>query len=300
MIGKGKAVSYTFNSLNYAQTKENAKEIDRQLLAGETPNELTNEFLIFQKLNNRADKKMFSFVLSPTDEDSSKMTKREWKEITREFLKKMELKDRQYIAYKHNDNGHNHLHIYVNRINEKGEAASDKFISNRASRVAEQIARERNMKLAADVRREQQRKTENKYRHVYEAHQKVKKDCHSLSGYIERMTKHGYKPYFKFSNADDVVGVKFDVNGELVKGSAIHRSMSGRKIGEALYNDIKSEQIRQKENINFKEGRTEKDSGSAFVPGPSVKPLMGSNKGPAKDAEEEEKREQRKHKGLEQ
>jgi len=299
MIGKGKAVSYTFNSINYAHSKENAKEIDRLLLAGETPNELTNEFQIFQKLNSRADKKMFSFVLSPTDEDSSKMTKREWKEITGEFLKKMELKDRQYIAYKHNDNGHNHLHIYVNRINEKGEAASDKFISNRASRVAEEIARERNMKLAADVRRKQQRKTENKYRHVYEAHKKAIKDCHNLSDYIKRMTKYGYKPHVKFSNAGDMVGVKFDVNGELVKGSAIHRSMSGRKIGEELYNNIKPEQTRQKEHINFKEAQKEKDPGPTYMPGISANPLLGRNKGPAKDADEEEEREKRKNKGLE-
>jgi len=234
MIAKAKSVAYTFNSLNYAQSKENAKELDRNLLAGETPGELTNEFLVFQKLRSRMEKSTFSFVLSPDDKDSKYMTKREWKEITREFLSRMALDDRQWIAYKHNDNGHNHIHIYVNRIDENGNAAKDNFISNKASRVAEQIAKERNMQTAKEKEHQNRRKTQKRYSAVYNAHKKAIEQCGgSIEVYKNLMNQKGYPPFFKKSNDGKIVGVQFQVNGEMVKGSAIHRSMSGRKIEQA-------------------------------------------------------------------
>ena len=302
MIGKGKTISHTLNSLNYARSKENAREVDRNLLSGDTANDLANEFMIFQKMNTRTERNTFSFVLSPVDDDSANMTKREWKEITRTFLEKMALDDRQYIAYKHDDNGHNHLHIYVNRINERGEAASDQFISNKASRVAEEIAREKNMKLAADIRKEYQRKQSGKYRRVYEAHKKVMQDCIYISEYISRMEKMGYKPHFKYSTAGHVVGVQYQVNGSLVKGSAIHRSMSGRKIGQALKEDRYNKQ-KEENGKKFTKQWDGTYKHSQMAPGynkviPSISTINLKN-GESADGDEEEEREKDKNRGLE-
>lgn len=302
MIGIGKTISYTFNSLNYAQTKENAKEVDRYLLSGETPRELSNEFQIFQSLNNRAEKNTFSFVLSPVDKDSHSMKKGEWKEITRDFLKKLDLNEHQYIAYKHNDNGHNHLHIYVNRINEKGKAADDTFISNKASRAAEQIAKERNMKLAGDIWKEKQKRQHNQYKKVYEAHKEVIKDADALSGYTNRMERKGYRPHFKQSKTGKIVGVQFPVNGKMVKGSAIHRSMSGGNIEKAIYLNRDKKQQSTMVNNTTQNTYQEKNTQTPFIPNlmPGFNVSLDQSK--AADGDEEEKKKKKKkhnNRGLE-
>jgi hypothetical protein len=294
MIAKAKTVAYTFNSISYAHNKTGAKELDRNLLVGETPGELTNEFLVFQKLNNRAEKNTFSFVLSPDDRDSRNFTKKEWKDITHDFLKKMELEDHQWIAYKHNDNRHNHLHIYVNRINERGEAANDSYISNRASRAAEEIAQERKMYTAKDIQKEKQRKQSNKYRKVYEAHKEIIKGCTDLNEYINLMEKKGYRPNFKISNSGKAVGVKFEVNGEMVKGSAIHRSMSGGNIEKAIHSN---KNLKQQNTITNKPKQNmpqERNNQPSFAPKPTTGFNATLNNSDAADGDEEEKRKRKK------
>jgi hypothetical protein len=45
------------------------------------------------------------------------------KSITRDFVKGMNLEEHQYIAYTHHDKDHQHIHLYVNRINSVNIAA---------------------------------------------------------------------------------------------------------------------------------------------------------------------------------
>ena len=52
MVGKGKSIAHTSESINYGWNQEKeAKVVFRQHLAGENPNEISNEFKIIQSMN---------------------------------------------------------------------------------------------------------------------------------------------------------------------------------------------------------------------------------------------------------
>jgi hypothetical protein len=235
MIGRGEAISHTANAIGYAEQKLDAKEIDRGLVCGETKEEIFKEFQMFQEQNTRCEKNTFSFVVSPAEADGKNLTDQDFRGITRDFLEKMELQDRQYVAYKHIDNGNPHLHIYVNRIDLEGKAAPDTYISNKASRTADEIAQERQLIQARQVQIQNQLRLEKKYSKVYEAHKSVlKAKPKDLGEYTSMMKKHGYEPKIKYSKLGKPVGMQFKVGGELVKGSAINKLMSAGNVHKAV------------------------------------------------------------------
>ncbi len=123
MIGKGKAVSHTAESLGYAMEKDKAEVLEKTYLVGETPEEIEKEMKTFQNLNGRCENNTFSFVLSPSIEDGNRLTNEDYKRISKKFLKELKLEEHQSIIVKHNDRNHKHLHIYVNRIDMQGKAA---------------------------------------------------------------------------------------------------------------------------------------------------------------------------------
>lgn len=235
MIARGKSINHTVNALGYAEQKLDAKEIDRGLVCGETKEEIFKEFQMFQEQNTRCQKNTFAFVVSPSEPDGSKLTDKDFRGITQDFLKKLDLQDRQYIAYKHVDNGNPHLHIYVNRIDLEGKAANDKYISNRSSRAADEIAQERQLIQARQVQIEKQLIQEKKYSRVLEAHKSVlEAKPKDLGEYTSLMKKRGYEPKIKYSKLGKPVGMQFNIGNELIKGSAIHKTMSAARIEKAV------------------------------------------------------------------
>ena len=146
MVSKGRAISYTRASLGYGWNQEkNAEVVFRQHLVGENPNELTQEFKRVQSLNNRCKRNTLSFVISPTIKDGQRMKIKDFEKVTYKFIEEMKLGERQAIAFVHRDKKHTHLHLYVNRIDLRGIAYNDSFVSKRSQHAAAKVAEE--MKL---------------------------------------------------------------------------------------------------------------------------------------------------------
>jgi len=151
MIGKGKSIAHTGNAINYAVEKHKAEILDKHNLIGSTGEEIEQEFKMCQNLNGRCENNTFSFVLSPSIEDGKKLTDSQLRNISKEFLEKMNLKDNQAIILKHQDKAHTHLHIYANRIGFDGKATKDHYIGKQCQDKAHEIAKSRNLTCAKDV-----------------------------------------------------------------------------------------------------------------------------------------------------
>lgn len=236
MIGKGKAISHTANGIEYAKEKLNAVEIDRNLVAGETPKDISKEFEVFQDMNKRCEKDTFSFVVSPSIEDSKNLTKQDFQDITKDFLKELDLDKNQYVAYLHTDKQHAHIHIFCNRIDEKGKAMKDNYIGKRSRRAVEKIAKERNFTLAKDV---QKQKIVDLQPQVEKAHKKAMEQTpKNIAEYSKLMEKQGVKIHPKFSSQNKCVGMKFQVGEKMIKGSALGKAFSGMRIETAILNQV--------------------------------------------------------------
>ncbi len=63
----------------------------------------------------------------------------------------MNLKENQFISFLHFDEDHKHLHIFINRINGNGKAYKDNYISKKAQRIADNMAKARGFSTAKEI-----------------------------------------------------------------------------------------------------------------------------------------------------
>ena len=111
---------------------------------------------MIQEENTRCQKNTLSFILSPTQEDGKNLSKEQLGELTRKFIKEMQLKERQAIAFVHRDKAHTHVHLYVNRIGFDGQAYNDSFIGKRSQLAAENVAKEMGLTTVKEVQLEKE------------------------------------------------------------------------------------------------------------------------------------------------
>ncbi len=133
MIGKGSAISSTLGALRYGNDPEKQAElVYSDLVVGDTAEEITQEFKAVQALNQNCERNTLSFVLSPTVTDGAQMNTEDLGKLTKTFIQHMKLQERQAVAYVHRDKAHTHVHLYVNRIDLKGNAYTDSFIGKQS------------------------------------------------------------------------------------------------------------------------------------------------------------------------
>lgn len=259
MIGKGKAISHTRAGMEYGWNLEKeAKVVYTQNVMGETPEEITKEFKLTQELNDNCEKNTLSFIISPTIEDGKNLNQKELSRICENFMKEMKLGDRQAIAFNHQDKPHNHIHLYVNRINFKGQAYNDSFIGKRSQFAAEKVAERMQLTTVKQVQWEKEHnlsaiRTEIKRRHDLTMNQFKPR---TFQDYIKGMETNGVKVIPCINKGDKLQGFRFKFDNYNLKGSEVHRSMTGGNIGKTLAAD-KSISRFIKENTQLKlAGRT--------------------------------------------
>ena len=233
MIGKGKSISYTRASISYGWNQEkDAEIIHSQHLAGENPREITEEFRIVQSQNPRAKKNTLSFVLSPSIEDGKRLSKRELSELVKKFIKAMGLKERQAIAFVHRDKEHTHIHLYVNRIGFDGKAYKDSFIGKRSQQRAHEVARKMGLTTARDVQHQRLDNVKQLRNEIKRVHEEVLRSDRpkSLDAYIKSMGEKGIKVIPSINRQQKLQGFRFEYKGQNLKGSEVHRSMTGGRI----------------------------------------------------------------------
>lgn len=233
MIGKGKSISHTRTSISYGWNQEkDAEIIHSQHLAGENPKEITEEFRIVQSQNPRTKKNTLSFVLSPSIEDGKRLSKEELSELTKKFIKAMGLKERQAIAFVHRDKEHTHIHLYANRIGFDRKAYKDSFIGKRSQQRAHEVAREMGLTTARDVQHQRLDKVKRIRNEIKGVHEEVIRSERpkSLDAYIKLMEEKGIKVIPSINRQEKLQGFRFEYNGQNLKGSEVHRSMSGGRI----------------------------------------------------------------------
>jgi hypothetical protein len=237
MIGKGKSISHTRASMAYGWNQEKEAEIVlKEFLHGDSPTEITKEFKMLQDQNYHCKKNTLSFVISPTIEDGKSLNKKELEAITRQFIKEMQLKERQAIAFVHQDKEHKHIHLYVNRIDFKGVAYNDSFIGKRSQLAAEKVAESMGLTTVKQVQFEKEFnlreiRSEIKRRHDLTMKQFQPK---SFDDYVKTMQVNGVKVIPTINNQNKLQGFRFEFDGQNLKGSEVHRNMSLGNIGKQM------------------------------------------------------------------
>ena len=101
MISKAKACPGGTALFLYVVNEKKGYELFRNGLSGETPKDLYSEMAIIQRQNLRCKNNTISIVLSPTIKDGQSISDEKLKQLTQDFLTKMDLDPlrNQFIAY---------------------------------------------------------------------------------------------------------------------------------------------------------------------------------------------------------
>ena len=233
MIGKGKSIAHTGACMEYGWNQEkDAEVVFSQHLAGNNPQQITEEFKLIQEENTRCQKNTLSFILSPTQEDGKSLTKDKLEELTQRFIKEMQLKERQAIAFVHRDKAHTHVHLYVNRISFDGKAYNDSFIGKRSQLAAENVAKKMGLTTVKEVQLEKELDSIHTRLEIKNIHQRVMENQRpkTLDDYIKGMKEKNVEVIPSINKANKLQGFRFEYQGHNFKASEVHRSMSGGKI----------------------------------------------------------------------
>lgn len=231
MIGKGKSISHTKASINYGWNSEKGADfIIKQNVVGESPSEIASEFKMIQNQNEKCKRNTLSFVLSPSIEDGQKLDLKHLRKITNDFVKDLKLEEHQAVAFVHNDKVHKHIHLYVNRVDFKGKAYKDNYIGKRAQKAAERVAILNELKTVQQAKLEKQNRNKSIRKSIYDIHNTILNNKpNDIEDYIFKMEEKqiGVKPIM---TKDDILqGLRYMYNGENLKASEVHRSMSLNK-----------------------------------------------------------------------
>ncbi|GMN12052.1 hypothetical protein MTsPCn9_09150 [Croceitalea sp. MTPC9] len=246
MIGKGMAISHTKASMAYGWNQEkNAEVVFKQELIGSNPEEITQEFKMLQEQNYHCQKNTLSFVLSPTVEDGQRLKQKELEKICQKFTEQMKLEQRQAIAFVHRDKQHTHIHLYVNRIDYKGVAYNDSFIGKRSQQAAEKVAEQLQLTTVRQVQMEKEFLLNDVRQEIRRRHELTLKQFapKNFNDYIKSMETNGVRVIPSINKGGKLQGFRFEFNGYNLKGSEVHRSMTGGNIGQKLYNQSKIKSI---------------------------------------------------------
>jgi len=255
MIGKGKSIAHTRASISYGWNQEKDAEIvHSQYLAGNNPQQITKEFELIQEQNTRCQKNTLSFVLSPTPEDGKNLTKEKLKELTQRFIKEMQLKERQAVAFVHRDKGHTHVHLYVNRIGFDAKAYNDSFIGKRSQLAAENVAKQMELTTVKEVQLEKELDSVRIRLEIKNIHQKVMESDRpkTLDGYIKAMKSKNVEVIPSINKAQKLQGFRFQYQDHNLKASEVHRSLSGGKImGQLLQSKTRAIQLEVAKSVQL-------------------------------------------------
>ena len=233
MIGKGKAISHTKESIKYGWNQDkDAAIVFKQHLAGDSPKEITDEFKIIQSMKEICKRNTISFVLSPTIEDGEKLNNTHLHAIVSEFIKDLKFDEHQAIAFVHNDKNHKHVHLYINRIDFKGNAYKDNFIGKRAQKAAERIAEKLELKTVKQIRDERLEKVKDIRGFIKEKHEYCFKKLNPKTSldYINQMRQLNINVIPVSNKSNELIGFRYEYKNTNLKGSEVHRSLSINKL----------------------------------------------------------------------
>ncbi|WP_405565282.1 relaxase/mobilization nuclease domain-containing protein [Polaribacter sp. Asnod6-C07] len=262
MISKAKSCPGGTALFNYVINENKGYELLRNNISGVTPKEMYSDFSILQQQNLRCKNNTISIVLSPTINDSIKMTNEQLKLLAEDFLKEMDLdpKTNQFIAFVHTEKEHKHVHIILNRVKNNGTLIKDSFISKRAQFVAHEVAIRHGWTSAKElkIKKEQERIL------LYKKVRKIIKKAHylvlrmkpkNLQAYQIKMAKFGIKVNPTINKQGNIQGFRFvhEASSTDLKASEVDRNLKLNQLFLVEKSTISNNVCRINKTIDLKE-----------------------------------------------
>jgi hypothetical protein len=215
-------------------------------------------------MNPNLEKAVGHIILSWSPNDIEKLNSEVMLENAKEYLRKMDILNTQFLIVQHTDRNHPHVHIIYNRVDYNGQTIANNNLWKMNAKVTNEMTRTHGYYMAPgkdDVNRNRLKGGEKVKYQIYDAIKFALKNSRSWADLKELLKYKGIQVEFKYARGSSVIqGVSFSKNGIVFKGSQIDRTFSYAKIDQFFIDGIAN--------------KTTIHSGSDMM---DAEPIFGSN-----------------------
>lgn len=234
MISKAKSIRGSTQAIDYIlNDKGQAVELDRNGVAGQNGKEILSEFRMVQAENKVCNQNTISIVLSP-DSQQGKYSEEQLRAFLHKHLDNLGLRDNQWIASVHNSTDNQHIHIIANRINTKGKALDDSFISKKAQSSAESIAKQYGLTTAKEISLSSNTNTKELRKQINQSILECKSKSRSFEEFSMLMKDKGYEVKPTYNKSGAMFGMRIESKGCSFKLSEINRQIKHYHFADIL------------------------------------------------------------------
>jgi hypothetical protein len=252
--------------VNYILNQEKKAEIlDSDGVMLDDPEAIIESFNFQTELNLRIVKPVGHISLNFSAQDQEKLSSELMVQIARDYMRRMGIKDTQYLIVRHYDKEHPHVHLVYNRIDNIGNTISDKNDRFRSGKICKDLTQKYKLYFAQgkeNVKQQRLREPDKTKYEIYNSLKEIIPKCQNWEQIIQELNDQNIGVTFKYKGkSDEIQGVIFDKNGYTFNGSKVDRQFSYSKINQQL--QLKEQKFKQFEhqnnaNINFQNQRLSK------------------------------------------
>ncbi|HLG18973.1 MAG TPA: relaxase/mobilization nuclease domain-containing protein [Bdellovibrionota bacterium] len=220
--------------LKYILSKDRAEMVGGNML-GTTAKQLTAEFNETRKLKPNLERAVYHTSLSLPPGES--LSNEKWQEVAQTYLDGMGFSKSQYVAVRHRDTPHDHIHIVASRIGMDGKVVSESHDFRRSETIVRGLEMEYGLQRVLPSRevpsraptsgelhkvlREQTPTTKLRLQHLVDeaAHGQP-----TMSAFFQRLHARNVETIPNRAKTGHVSGISFSLEGEVMKGSDLGRA----------------------------------------------------------------------------
>lgn len=194
--------------------------------------------------------------LSFSPEDLEKLDDKKIAEIAKEYMRRMGIKNTQYVIFRHFDQPHPHIHIVYNRVDNDGNGIKGDTSYTKSAAITKALTRQYGLTFGKGkdkVRRERLKgKDAVKYR-LFDTITAALKDCVTWDELRKLLAAKGISLDFVRNSDGSIRGVTFtDSKRKLTfAGSKIDRSLSFANIDRHMYQIVQFDDRQDEEHMQF-------------------------------------------------
>lgn len=205
---------------------------------------ITDSFVMHAGLSSRTKMPVAHFVLAFSPHDAPRINNAMLGQLASEYLQKMGYDDNQFVAFRHYDKEHQHVHIVVNRVNFKGKCTSDSHEKIKNIRICKDLTKSPGLYMATGKDSVEERRLRSMDAIRYHMMHCVRESLQVADNWKEfqiELAKVGIRCHFRYNkNTNGIEGISFSIARDKVlnkKGEAKMRhgiSFSGKQLDQSL------------------------------------------------------------------
>jgi relaxase-like protein len=224
-------------ALNYLLDTKKEPEIVLANMAGENPRTLAREFGHVREMNERVSKPVFHASLSAGPADQ--LSDQQWREVVQSYVEKTSYADSPWVAIRHRDKEHDHVHIIASRIRFDGTRVADFQERKRGEAIVRDLERTHGLQQVAPSREATRSTPDREELGAFERTGRVSvkarlqehidlaaRDRPTMGVFVERLEAQGVHIRANVASTGRVSGISFELAGVAFKGSDLGRAYS--------------------------------------------------------------------------